>query len=233
MALPPAEIIETVATLVADVGTITGYTDLLQEQGLAPEQLHQFLKRLQSGSNRLGRLVEDFLFLVSLEVGEAQAAFTFQRDLFNGWPVLIDHVLQKHADKAKQHKVTFVANVASDIPETMLHPGYIEDAVGRLVDNAIKFTLGKSGTVEVDVAHTDGGVQVCVKDEGIGIAEEHMPRLFQSFQQIDREMHEQQGAGVGLAIVKGIVDLHHGKVEATSQAGQGSAFCLWLPLVEE
>ncbi len=212
---------------------ITGYTDLLQEQDLSPDQLRQFLKRLQSGSTRLSRLVEDFLFLVSLEAGEARTAYTLQRDRFSEWPDLVERVLARFAEKAATYNVTLASAVEPAIPETVLHAGYVEDAVARLVDNAIKFTLGKAGHVEVAVSQRDGGVLISVKDNGIGIAEEDRSRVFQSFQQIDRETYEQQGAGVGLAIVNGIVGLHSGKVDVSSKVGEGSTFSLWLPLVTE
>ncbi len=211
---------------------ITGYTDLLQEEGLTPDQLRQFLKRLQSGSTRLSRLVEDFLFLVSLEVGEAQTAYLLQRDHFTDWPALLERVQARFADKTAGSNVTLTWDVADGVPELMIHAGYVEDAVSRLVDNAIKFMLGKTGRVQVTVSPRDDGALICVSDEGIGIAEAHLPTMFQSFHQIDRETYEQQGAGVGLAIVRGIVDLHGGQVEATSQVGQGSTFCIWLPRVE-
>jgi len=212
---------------------ITGYADLLQEQDLAPDQLRQFLKRLQGGSLRLSRLVEDFLFLVSLEVGEAHTAYMLQRDRFAEWPALVERVLARHADKAVAHQVTLASEIAPDLPELMIHAPYVEDAISRLVDNAVKFSGSKPSQVRVAVSVQDDGVQVCVSDEGIGITEADLARVFQSFDQIDRDRHEQQGAGVGLAIVKGIVALHGGKVQATSQPGEGSTFCIWLPRVEE
>jgi len=211
---------------------ITGYADLLQEGDLSPDQLRQFLKRLQSGSTRLNRLVEDFLFLVSLEVGEAHTAYVLQRDDFSDWTTLVNRVLARYADKAVARQVTLTHSVAAHIPDIMLHIAYIEDALSRLVDNAIKFTLNGPGRVHLEVLAQDGGVMVRVSDQGIGISEADLPKIFQSFQQIDRETFEQQGAGVGLAIVKGIADLHGGKVAAASQVGQGSTFSLWLPAAQ-
>lgn len=212
---------------------ITGYTDLLQDANLTPEELQQFLRRLQGGSLRLSRLVEDFLFLVSLEAGEAETAFKLQRDHFTEWSALVDRVLAQSAEKAATHQVTLSSSIAPDVPMTMLHAVYIESVVARLVDNAIKFTLNKPGKVDVAVSAKDGGVQVEVCDEGIGISKQHLPVIFEPFQQIDRDSHEQQGAGVGLAIARGIVRLHGGRIEATSTPDQGSTFTVWLPLATE
>jgi signal transduction histidine kinase len=102
-----------------------------------------------------------------------------------------------------------------------------------LVDNAVKFTIGKTGCVHVSVSQQDGGFWIAVSDEGIGISEHDVLRVFQSFHQVDRETHEQQGAGVGLAIVKGIVDLHGGRIDVKSRVGEGSTFGIWLPVLEE
>ena len=212
---------------------ITGYTDLLQEPDLTPEQLSQFLKRLQSGSTRLSRLVEDFLFLVSLEAGEAHTAYMLQRDRFSDWSAMIQRVLARYAEKAVAHKVTLSADVAAGLPETTIHAAYVEDAVSRLVDNAVKFTIGKEGRVQVSATEKDAGILIGVADEGMGISEQDVLKTFQSFHQVDRETHEQQGAGVGLAIVKGVVDLHGGRIDVKSRVGEGSTFSIWLPVLKE
>ena len=212
---------------------ITGYTDLLQEPDLTPDQLRQFLKRLQSGSARLSRLVEDFLLLVSLEAGEAHTAYMLQRDHFSEWSAMIQRILTRYTEKASAHKVTLSADVAADLPAMIIHAAFIEDAISRLVDNAVKFMIGKEGRVHVSVSQKDGGVRISVADEGIGISEQDAAKVFHSFHQVDRETHEQQGAGVGLAIARGVVDLHGGKIEMTSRAGEGSTFSIWLPVLEE
>ncbi len=212
---------------------ITGYADLIQDEYLTPDQLRQFLKRLQSGSLRLSRLVEDFLFLVSLEVGEAQTAYMLQRDYFSDWAGLIDRVVARHAMRAATRQVALTSQVAAGLPETVMHAGYVEDALSRLVDNAIKFSPNGPSQVQVEALVEDGGVLIRVSDQGIGISEADLPMIFQSFHQVNREMYEQQGSGAGLAIVKGIAELHGGRVEVTSQAGRGSTFNLWLPPTQE
>ena len=79
----------------------------------------------------------------------------------------------------------------------------------------------------------DDWIYVAVQDNGIGIASEEIPRLFRRLHQINREMLEQQGIGAGLSIVKGIVEIHGGRVEVASQVGKGSTFTLVLPIVAE
>ncbi len=81
----------------------------------------------------------------------------------------------------------------------------------------------------VRVTAEDQRVCVCVIDHGIGIPPLELPKMFDRFHQINRERMEQQGAGVSLAIVRGIAELHRGEVECASEEGVGSEFTMWLP----
>ncbi|MEI6502357.1 MAG: ATP-binding protein, partial [Armatimonadota bacterium] len=101
-------------------------------------------------------------------------------------------------------------------------------AVRNLLDNAIKFTPA-GGQVTLS-ARTDGRqIAIAVADTGDGIAAADLPRVFERFYRTDRARQRKGGAGVGLAIVKHIVDAHGGTVRVTSEEGRGSTFCLRLP----
>jgi two-component system phosphate regulon sensor histidine kinase PhoR len=101
----------------------------------------------------------------------------------------------------------------------------------RLVDNGIKFAKHSGGHVWVKVAADGERVRCGVQDDGIGIPAAEVEKMFDRFHQINRQRIEQQGAGIGLAIVKNIADLHHGEVGCTSTEGVGSEFTIWLPLM--
>jgi CheY-like chemotaxis protein len=102
-------------------------------------------------------------------------------------------------------------------------------ALSDLLNNAVKFT-SVGGQIGLEVAYLDGKVRIAVTDTGIGIAPEQMQCLFQPFVQIDGSFKRQfEGTGLGLALVKGIVDLHGGEVVVTSQLGLGSTFTIDLP----
>lgn len=208
---------------------ITGYVDLLQEGGWSVDELQKFLSRIKGGSARLNRLVEDFLLLVRFETDDAHQAYLLGKRPFNGWPALINRVFDGLRDLAAHRSVRLEADVSPDLPLIDAHENYLENALHRLVDNAIKFSKPGGGQVTVRVTADDRRVCVCVTDQGIGIPAAELARMFDKFHQVNRERMEQQGAGISLAIVKGMVELHRGEVECISEEGVGSEFRIYLP----
>jgi signal transduction histidine kinase len=87
--------------------------------------------------------------------------------------------------------------------------------------------------VWIDVRASDEWVETAVRDEGVGIAAEQIPYMFERFRQIDRERMEQQGAGLGLAIARDLIALHGGEISVDSQVGEGSTFTIRLPVAEQ
>ncbi len=208
---------------------ITGYVDLLQEGSWSAEDLQKFLSRIKGGSARLNRLVEDFLLLVRFETDDAHQAYLMDKRPFTGWEILINRVFENLREAAAHRAVDLVADVAPNLPLIDAHENYLENALYRLVDNAIKFSKPGGSQVMVRVTAEDQRVCVCVIDHGIGIPPLELPKMFDRFHQINRERMEQQGAGVSLAIVRGIAELHRGEVECASEEGVGSEFTMWLP----
>ena len=210
---------------------ITGYVDLIQEGEWSPEDLEKFLSRIKSGSSRLNRLVEDFLLLVRFETDDARQAYLMDHGAYRGWASMLTRVFERLADTAAHKQVTLHSEIQPDVPAVDAHENYLENALSRLVDNAIKFSKPSGGEVWVKVYAADGQVYCMVKDQGIGIPRAEVERVFDRFHQINRQRIEQQGAGVGLALVKSIVDLHGGSLICNSVEGAGSEFIIVLPVV--
>jgi signal transduction histidine kinase len=208
---------------------ITGYVDLIQEGEWSPEELQKFLGRIKGGSNRLNRLVEDFLLLVRFETNDAQQAYLMDKGPFTNWASLVARVFGLLHEAAAARQVTLQREIEPALPAVEVHEGYLENAVMRLVDNGIKFSKHAGGHVWVKVAADGERVRCAVKDDGVGIPPDEVGRMFDRFHQINRQRIEQQGAGIGLAIVKNIVDLHRGEVACASTEGVGSEFTIWLP----
>lgn len=208
---------------------ITGYVDLIQEGSWSPEELQKFLNRIKGGSARLNRLVEDFLMLVKFETDDARQAYLIDKGPFNTWASLVRRVFDRYREVADTKQVQLVSDIEPDLPLVEAHESYLENAVARLVDNGIKFAKHTGGHVWVSVYAAAGMVCCSVKDDGLGIPSVEVDRIFDRFHQVGRQRLEQQGAGIGLAIVKGVLDLHSGSIECQSAEGVGTEFVLRLP----
>lgn len=207
---------------------ISGYAELLQSEEFEPEELKQLLGNIRKGSERLRRLVEDFLFVVALETGEVQAAFSQERGVCRDLATQLSLALDAIEPQAAARQVGLKREFPDALPPINCHAGYVRDAVSRLVDNGIKFSRPGS-VVTVRAWADDTAIHIAVIDQGVGISPDQQHRLFQRFSQINREKMEQQGIGIGLYIVKSIVDLHGGQVHVVSSPGVGSTFAISLP----
>jgi signal transduction histidine kinase len=215
---------------------IRGYLDLILQEGsdqLSMEELYGFLQRVKRGSDRLNKLVDDFIFLVMLETGEAATTFQWERMYFEGLRSLIEVVVQQKTSLARKQSVQLGVDVPESLPGAVLHVDFIRDALERLIDNGIKFSNPEQGRVLVRATVDEAWIYVSVQDNGIGIAAEEIPNLFKRLHQINREYLEQQGVGAGLAIAKGIAEIHDGFIEVYSELGVGSRFTIVLPIAKE
>ena len=107
-------------------------------------------------------------------------------------------------------------------------PDLFERAVGNLLDNALRFTP-ENGSIQIALSKHDGDFEVAVSDNGCGIASEHLPRVFDRFYRAESSRGS-DGAGLGLALVKSIVDLHGGSATIHSELGRGTTITLTFPL---
>src|SRR5262249_50685094 len=125
-------------------------------------------------------------------------------------------------------EVSFSATVAPEVACIQTDPVKLKVVLKNLVGNAVKFT--ERGSVTVEIAGNRGGVQIAVIDTGIGVAAEELPVIFESFRQIESAMTRRHGGvGLGLYIVRRLLDLLGGTITVESQPGRGSRFCVWLP----
>ena len=208
---------------------ITGYVDLLQEGSWGPEDLQRFLARIKGGSARLNKLIEDFLLLVRFETNDVKQSYDMDKAPFSNWAAMLDRIFADFRDQADHHKVKLEADLQPELPLIEAHEGLLDNAFRRLVDNAIRFSKPQGGRVTVEVKAVDKWVVARVIDQGIGIPPAELPKMFDRFHQVNRERMEQQGAGIGLAIVKSTIELHKGQIECLSQEGVGSEFSVRLP----
>jgi two-component system sensor histidine kinase/response regulator len=211
---------------------VVGYTDLLESSGqeMGEDDFQTILQGLHSGSERLMVLVEDFLLLSRLRSGYiARQVEKHPQEAIDPDSV-VQSVVARLKAEAGARNVSLSVHPGSAGLAVAVGQRDLAEIARRLIDNAIKFSKPCGGRVEV-FTRPDGGFWMLeVIDDGIGIADESLPHVFEAFRQVDRGKMEQQGAGVGLTVVQGLAEVYGGWATAASTLGEGSTFSVWLPL---
>lgn len=212
---------------------VVAYSDLLKgsADNISVDNLRAFLVGIDKGARRLRRLVEDFILLVELETGEGKESFALHGLVLDDYESLISPLREEYNvalfETPLHQPVEF--SIEPDLPPILAYRDYLIKALDCLLDNAVKFG-GPNNQIALRVtSNRDGNVCFYVSDTGRGIPAQELPLIFEPFYQIARDYHEDQGAGAGLAIVKGIIDLHNGQIEVDSVLEEGSTFTIVLP----
>ncbi len=203
---------------------IKGYVEtLLDGARNNPEVAERFLKIIERNAHRLDLLIQDLLTISALEAGRVKLSLQAVE-----LRPLVEKVLGDLKPPADIKNVTLV----NQMPEltAAADASRLEQVLANLVDNAIKYGRTQ-GTVTVGGGKTDDGkVEVFVQDDGPGIPQESLDRVFERFYRVDKaRSREQGGTGLGLSIVKHIVQTHGGKVWVKSEVGKGATFFFTLP----
>ena len=209
----------------APLNVILGHTELLAgEYGGRSTQEEKFssLKCVRDNIDRILNLITDFLDVSKLETFTPQ----FAGELVQMNSVVQDVVLQQMV-LAREKNISLALDVDPNLNTVVGDDNQLQRAVWNLVANAIKFTPS-GGTVTVITSMRRRQVVIQVKDTGIGIPKEDLPKLFSEFQRLQTAA-QIEGSGLGLFIVKSIVEAHHGKVTVESEAKVGSMFTISLP----
>ena len=205
------------------IGAVGLLAEALEAASDEPDQVRRFAKRLTKEADRLARITQEIIELSRLQAADA---------LTKPEVVEIDHVVALAIDQnrvaAESSRVTIVsggdagAEVYGDEP-------LLAVALHNLIANAIQYSP-KGSRVGVGVKNSDGIVEIAVTDQGIGIPDEELDRVFERFFRIDpaRSRHT-GGSGLGLSIVKHVVQNHGGDIRVWSQPGNGSTFTIRLP----
>lgn len=223
---------------------VGGFAETLTDEDLPPERRRQFAETILANTRRMQRIVDDLLDLSRIESG--------------GWvpkPVPVDTraaatdaVLPSKA-LAEEKGVALELCVPDDAREVRADPTALRQVLTNLVENAVRHT--QTGSVTVSACRQNGtksesdgaagpaparaevessGVWLTVRDTGVGISPEHLPRIFERFYRVDRaRSREAGGTGLGLAIVRHLVEAHGGRVRAESQPGRGTSVAVFFP----
>jgi PAS domain S-box-containing protein len=210
------------------MNALIGFTNLLERTPLDVKQ-EEFVKTIKSAGSNLMTLINDLLDFSKIEAGMLRIEAT-NFDVND----LVQSIETLFKPKAQEKKLDFDVQISPKIPQNLIgDPTRISQIVVNLLGNAFKFTERGyvSLTTELFDDNTDyATVKITVKDTGIGIESQELPRLFQRFQQAqDDTTRLYGGSGLGLAIVKSLAEAMGGFVEADSKIGFGSTFSVILP----
>ncbi|MBN2390509.1 MAG: response regulator [Anaerolineae bacterium] len=211
--------------------SVYGYTELALEDAatLPSSEFQQYLVGIRRGADRLRTLVEDLLMIVRLDTGQLEREFRLLATPRDNLGEMILHTVDMFRVQAVREDIALEVKVTPNLPSVLVYDSFFTDALGRLIDNALKFSRNKGERVTVSAEAVDGWVVIAVTDEGVGISPQGVARLFERFRQIDREKMEQQGTGLGLSIVKALITCMEGEVGVESELGLGSTFTIRLP----
>jgi len=211
---------------------VIAYSDLIisGDEELDPQELRSYLLEIHKGGERLMRLVEDVLLLVEMQTDEAAKLYQLRKTDIHNLSDYVTNVIADFQVRAEEAGISLSYHASPDLPPIEGDGTFLSIAMRHLVDNAIKFTKNHGSRVEISLTRDDGHVAITVTDDGIGVSPKEHERLFDMFYQSNRDKLEQQGTGVGLAIVKHIADLHGGRVDLDSEPGKGASFTLYLPV---
>jgi len=192
---------------------------------IEPKQ-KEFLEIARRNVDRLARLINDLLDFQKLEAGRME--FDIKSNDINA---VVKETAGAMAAMAEIKGLELKLDLGKDLPAIEFDKNRIEQVLANLISNAIRYT--DKGSITLRTEKKDNFVKVSVKDTGVGIRKEDMPRLFQRFSQLEPVSDRRVGGtGLGLAISKEIIDFHKGKMVAESEPGVGSTFSFILPIQE-
>ena len=202
--------------------SIHGFLEVLLRGAMnQPDKLDKSLRSMLAESERMKKLVQDLLLLARLDRSPA----------INLEEGALDELIREMEPQLRLLAGNRTVNLRLTTPaRCWFDDDKLKQIVLNLFHNAVQHTDSNKGQIEITLEPMNSGLQLVVRDNGPGIAEEHLPHLFDRFYRIDpSRTRKHGGAGLGLAITKAIVELHGGFIRAESPSNEGSAFYVWIP----
>jgi PAS domain S-box-containing protein len=221
------------------LNAILGMTEGLQERvfGTICDRQLKALQTIESSGSHLLSLINDILDVAKISAGKV----TLERSI-TSLPALCKLPLTLVKQQAHQKNIHIHTQIPHNLPDLNIDERRIHQVLINLLNNAVKFTP-EGGHITLDITQVkplkteqqkaQEYVRISVTDTGIGVSPEHRNKLFQPFSQIDSALNRKyEGTGLGLALVKSLVEMHGGMVSVTSELGVGSCFSIMLPCEE-
>jgi len=205
------------------LNAIIGFSEILHQQYFGPlnERQIDYSQGIMDASQQLLNLINDILDIATIEAGYLQLELA---PLSVG--ALLDDMVSFAAERARNRGLTLDLDCPKDIGEVVGDQRRLKQAIYNLVSNAIKFT-GQGGTIRLSARRENGELRITVADNGVGIAAQDQAQVFEKFTRIGGQ--RQGSGGLGLSLVKSLVELHGGRVELASKQGEGTRVTCFLP----
>jgi two-component system, sensor histidine kinase ChiS len=186
--------------------------------------LGKYLKMMNQNSLRLLRLINNLIDTTRIDGGYLSINLSNNDIVY-----VVEEVTLSAADYMKAHHITLVFDTEVEEKYMAFDEDMVERIILNLLSNSVKFTR-KSGQISVNIYDLGDKVQISVKDTGIGIPEDKLQIIFDRFAQVDSSMSRRsEGSGIGLSLVKSLVEMHGGTINVKSKLGEGSEFIIELP----
>jgi signal transduction histidine kinase len=205
--------------------SIKGYAAILlaSKLGALPEEIRSRLEKINRHSDELVHMVNDLLDISRIESGKVEIkkeSLTLK--------TISDKIADLFSEQFKTKNISFNSNIPNDCQEILADRGQIERVFINLVGNALKFTP-ENGKIDISASRTNKTVQINIKDTGFGIPEDAQESIFEEFFRVDNTINQEvKGTGLGLTLVKHIIEAHQGKIWVKSKVGEGSTFSFTL-----
>ncbi|MFW6389763.1 MAG: sensor histidine kinase, partial [Halanaerobiales bacterium] len=207
----------------APLTSIKGFLEIIKEQNLSHEDIKNSVNIMYKDTKYLEHLLSDLLTLGKLESENISLNKTYIRP-----KSLISRALNTMKNKINDKNINIKLEIEENLPRIQVDIDRIHQVLINLLDNAVNYSAQDS-TITIKAAaakESDKNVKISVTDQGSGILEEELEKIWQRFYKVDRARKRKQkrGSGLGLAIVKDIIKKHGGQVEVKSTIGKGSTF---------
>lgn len=221
---------ELIANISHDLRTplsiLKGYIETLQikDESLSKEDKEQYINIILSNSDKLSLLISQLFEYSKLESHQIEP----QKEPFSITDLILD-LIESYKVIAEKKKINIKLNAGKTMPLVFADISLVERAIQNLIDNAIKYTP-EGGDITLETVADNENVVFRISDTGPGIKEQEQAFIFERYKQA-KTSHQKEGAGLGLAIVQKIMELHNTKISLESSSSKGSTFLFYLPVV--
>ncbi len=197
---------------------------ILTDEEMPPAYRARFMQVILNETDRMTRLVRDLLTISKLDYGRMDWHITRFAPA-----ELIRNIVDAMEMEARKRRLSLTLDIAGELPPVAADYDRLGQVYANVIGNAIKYTP-EGGAIAVSAAEKDGGTEVRVRDNGIGIPENDLPHIFERFYRVDKaRSRESGGSGLGLAIAKEFIDNLNGAIKIDSAPNQGTTVIVWLP----